>query len=108
MIHKQEQQEQFERLSSTEMESQPKPAFYEETFADGIEWYRTEPFGNWMPKPFKSIEGTKTERAEIEKEAAGWMKSKGYDRKTWNGTAKIIADFIADRKYVPTLEKPQP
>lgn len=27
--------------------------FYEETFANGFHWYRTEPFGAWMPKQFK-------------------------------------------------------
>jgi hypothetical protein len=57
--------------------------FYEETFADGIEWYRTEPFGNWMPKPFRSVEGTNTERAVIDHDqfreamAAEWVRYKG-------------------------------
>jgi hypothetical protein len=54
-------------LTDPPKEDPPKSAipFYEETFADGIEWYRTEPFGNWRPKSFRSLTGIDPNRAMI-------------------------------------------
>lgn len=35
-------------------------------------------------------------KAEIEQQAAEWMKAKGYDRRTWKDVSSIIADFVVD------------
>lgn len=39
---------------------------------------------------------TPQEKASKEVEVAGWLKSRGYDRRTWQGMAKIIVDYLAE------------
>ena len=39
---------------------------------------------------------TAQEKASKQVEVAGWLKSQGYDRRTWQGMAKIIVDFLAE------------
>lgn len=37
------------------------------------------------------------EKAAKQVEVAGWLKSKGYDRRTWQGMAKIIVDYLDEQ-----------
>lgn len=39
---------------------------------------------------------TPQEKAAKEVEVAGWLKKKGYDRRTWQGMAKVIVDYLAE------------
>lgn len=41
---------------------------------------------------------TKETKAELAQKAAEWMKSSGYDRRTWQGTSQIIANFIDENR----------
>ncbi len=43
---------------------------------------------------------TPQEMASKEVEVVGWLKSKGYDRRTWNGMSKIIVDYLAEHADV--------
>lgn len=42
---------------------------------------------------------TPQEKAAKEVEVAGWLKSKGYDRKTWQGMSKIIVGYLDEHEY---------
>ncbi len=37
-------------------------------------------------------------KAEIQKNASEWMKSKGYDRRTWKEVSIIISDFVYEHQ----------
>jgi hypothetical protein len=39
---------------------------------------------------------TPQEKASKQVEVAGWLKSEGYDRRTWQSMAKIIVDYLAE------------
>jgi hypothetical protein len=100
-----------ETLSQCSSDTVPEPnramiaamPFYEETVANGIEWYRTEPFGNWMPKPFRSVEGANPDRAMIAAMCLQGFIANGE----WDGNVIEVSVQYADA-LIAELQKPKP
>jgi len=82
--------------------------FYEETFANGVHWYRTEPFNAWMPKQFK-MKSTQERLSESycrpttpeEWEVFGLIPLSGHYVTWLGGEPTLISGKFADRTEIP-------